>query len=208
MSVPNPACDLARRARAPNPLMVYKAGVIGAQPRRLPLSAGDPASASGAAAVYSIFDILMRCPQRGNVDAGFPGGAQIGRFGNINPAVIGVNRHPKARLPRSDGSMEAATRANRCQVMTPLQKRCFPEKAGFITSAGLLKCIGDWEPVDLRGSGAQATVTCLGIPEPDESGEPILSAPRPGATLSQRRRTPAGRCAARVRRAKRGFQRS
>ena len=39
---PNLACNLAKRTHAPDLVMIYEAGVIGAEPRRLPLSIGDP----------------------------------------------------------------------------------------------------------------------------------------------------------------------
>ena len=57
---PNLACNLARRTHAPDLLMIYEAGVIGAQPERLPLSIGDPTLVSGATAVCSMYDIF--CP--------------------------------------------------------------------------------------------------------------------------------------------------
>ena len=41
---PNLACNLAKRTHAPNLVMIYEAGVIGAEPERLPLSIGDPTS--------------------------------------------------------------------------------------------------------------------------------------------------------------------
>ena len=117
-------------------LMIYEAGVIGARPNRLPLSIGDPTLVSGALAVCSMYDIFAFYLQRGNVDVGFLGGAQIDRFGNINATVIGDYDHPKVRLPGSGGSMEIAAWANRCYIMTPHQKRRFPEKVDFRTSAG------------------------------------------------------------------------
>ena len=54
VGLPNLACNLARRTQAPNLLMIYEAGVIGAQPERLPLSIGDPTLLSGATAVCSM----------------------------------------------------------------------------------------------------------------------------------------------------------
>ena len=42
VGLPNLACNLARRTHAPNLTMIYEAGVVGAQPERLPLSIGDP----------------------------------------------------------------------------------------------------------------------------------------------------------------------
>ncbi len=138
VGIPNLACNLARRTHAPGLLMIYEAGVIGAQPNRLPLSIGDPTLVSGASAVCSMYDIFTLYLQRGNVDVGFLGGAQIDRFGNINSTIIGDYAHPKVRLPGSGGSQEIAAWANRCYVMTPHQKRRFPERVDFTTSAGFL----------------------------------------------------------------------
>ena len=138
VGIPNLACNLARRTHAPGLLMIYEAGVIGAQPRRLPLSIGDPTLVSGASALCSMYDIFTLYLQRGNVDVGFLGGAQIDRYGNINSTVIGDYLHPKVRLPGSGGSQEIAAWANRCYVMTPHQKRRFPEHVDFTTSTGLM----------------------------------------------------------------------
>jgi len=182
---PNLACNLARRTHAPNLVMIYEAGVIGAQPARLPLSIGDPTLVSGALSVCSMYDIFAFYLQRGNVDVGFLGGAQIDRFGNINATVIGPYDHPKVRLPGSGGSMEIAAWANRCYIMTPHQKRRFPEKLDFRTSAGFLGGRAERQAASLRGGGPQAVVTDLGILEPDETGELVLTALHPGATVEQ-----------------------
>jgi glutaconate CoA-transferase subunit B len=184
---PNLACNLARRTHAPNLVMIYEAGVIGAQPARLPLSIGDPTLVSGAAAVCSMYDIFAFYLQRGNVDVGFLGGAQIDQYGNINASVIGDYAHPKVRLPGSGGSMEIAAWANRCYIMTPHQIRRFPEKVHFRTSAGFLGGRAERQAAGLRGAGPQAVVTDLGIMEPDESGELILTALHPGKTVEQAR---------------------
>ena len=187
VGLPNLACNLARRTHAPNLLMIYEAGVIGAQPARLPLSIGDPTLVSGALAVCSMYDIFAFYLQRGNVDVGFMGGAQIDRFGNINATVIGDYNHPKVRLPGSGGSMEIAAWANRCYLLTPHQKRRFPEKLDFRTSAGFLGGRSEREAAGLRGGGMLAVVTDLGLMEPDETGELVLTALHPGATAEQAR---------------------
>jgi len=165
---PNLACNLARRTHAPNLLMIYEAGVIGAQPARLPLSIGDPTLVSGATAVCSMYDIFSLYLQRGNVDVGFMGGAQIDRFGNINATVI-------------------AAWANRCYIMTPHQKRRFPEKVDFRTSAGFLGGGGERQAAGLRGGGPQAVITDIGIMEPDENGELTLTALHPGKSADDAR---------------------
>jgi glutaconate CoA-transferase subunit B len=185
VGLPNLACNLARRTHAPNLYMIYEAGVIGARPSRLPLSIGDPTLVSGAAAVCSMYDVFTFYLQRGNVDVGFLGGAQIDRFGNINATTIGDYAHPKVRLPGSGGSMEIAGWANRCFIITPHQKRRFPEKVDFQTSAGFAYNGKRRSAAGVRGGGPQVVVTNLGILEPDAEGELMLTALHPGVTIEQ-----------------------
>ncbi len=177
VGLPNLACNLARRLHAPDLVMVYESGVIGARPARLPLSIGDPALYEGAIGISSMYDIFALYLQRGNIDVGFLGGAQIDRYGNINATVIGDYSQPKVRLPGSGGSMEIAAWAKRCFIITPHEKRRFPDKVDFITSAGF----------DARRSSGdpQAVVTDLGILKPDHSGELALAALHPGKTVAQ-----------------------
>jgi glutaconate CoA-transferase subunit B len=79
--------------------------------------------------------------------------------------------------------MEIAAWANRCYIITPHQKRRFPEKVDFRTSAGYLSGRAEREAANLRGSGPQAVVTDLGLLAPDKSGELVLTALHPGATI-------------------------
>ncbi|HRQ33682.1 MAG TPA: CoA-transferase, partial [Anaerolineales bacterium] len=169
----------------PNLVMIYEAGVIGAEPARLPLSIGDPTLVSGSLSVVSMYDIFSNYLQRGNVDVGFMGGAQIDKYGNINATVIGDYAQPKVRLPGSGGSQEIAAWANRCYIMTPHQKRRFPEKVEFMTSAGFIGGKGDREHAGLRGGGMLAVVTDIGLLEPDENGEMMLTSVHPGKTAEE-----------------------
>jgi len=185
VGIPNLACNLARRTHAPNLQMIYEAGVIGARPSRLPLSIGDPTLVSGASSVCSMYDIFSFYLQRGNVDVGFLGGAQIDRFGNINATVIGNYASPKVRLPGSGGSQEIAAWANRCYIISPHQKRRFPERVDFTTSAGFLHGRVEREASGVRGERTAGVVTHLGLMEPDENGELTLTALHPGCTEEQ-----------------------
>jgi glutaconate CoA-transferase, subunit B len=184
---PNLACNLARRTHAPNLVMIYEAGVVGAKPARLPLSIGDPTLVSGATSVCSMYEIFSLYLQRGNVDVGFLSGAQIDRFGNINATIIGDYDRPKVRLPGSGGSMEIAAWAKRIYILAPHQKRRFPEKVDFRTSAGFLSGIEERRTSGVCGSGPQAVVTDLGILQPDENGELILTALHPGKDVESAR---------------------
>jgi len=180
---PNLACNLAKRTHAPDLVMIYEAGVIGAEPARLPLSIGDPTLVSGALSVVSMYDIFANYLQRGNVGVGFLGGAQIDKYGNINATCIGDDyAHPRVRLPGSGGAQEIAAWANRCYIMTPHQKRRFPEKVDFLTSAGFLDGQDGRQKAGLLGQGPIAVVTDIGILQPDSTGELILTALHPGKT--------------------------
>lgn len=185
VGLPNLACNLARRTHAPNLTMIYEAGVIGAQPNRLPLSIGDPSLVSGAAAICSMYEIFAFYLQRGYIDVGFLGGAQIDRFGNVNATVIGDYAKPKVRLPGSGGSAEIAAWANRTYLLTPHQKRRFPAKCDFVSGAGFLDGAGARQKSGVRGQGPQAVVTDLGILEPNAEGELILTALHPGKTVAE-----------------------
>lgn len=185
VGIPNLACNLAMRTHAPNLQMIYEAGVIGAQPSRLPLSIGDPTLVTGSLSVCSMYDIFTLYLQRGNVDVGFLGGAQIDQFGNINATVIGDYQSPKVRLPGSGGSMEIAAWANRCYIITPHQKRRFPAKVDFQTSIGFLNGGDARKKTGVRGGGPEAVVTNLGLLQPNEEGELVLTSLHPGVTFEQ-----------------------
>jgi len=185
VGLPNLAANLAQRTRAPGLTLVYEAGVFGSRPGRLPLSIGDPALVSGALAVSSMYEMFAFYLQRGWITVGFLGGAQIDRFGNVNATVIGDYRKPKVRLPGSGGSMEIAAWAGRCVLMAPHQARRFPERCDFRTSAGFLNGAAERAERGLLGKGPAAVVTDLGILEPDESGELVLTALHAGVTMEQ-----------------------
>jgi glutaconate CoA-transferase subunit B len=185
VGLPNLAANLARRTHAPNITMIYEAGVIGAQPARLPLSIGDPTLVSGAAAICSMYEIFAFYLQRGLIDVGFLGGAQIDRYGNVNATVIGAYENPKVRLPGSGGSAEIAAWANRTYFLTPHQKRRFPEKCDFVTGAGHLQGNGTRAASGVRGGGPQAVVTDIGLLEPDATGELTLTALHPARTVAE-----------------------
>jgi glutaconate CoA-transferase subunit B len=120
------------------------------------------------------------------VDVGFLGGAQIDKYGNINATMIGNDyTHPKVRLPGSGGAQEISAWANRCYIMTPHQKRRFPEKVDFLTSAGHLDGQGGRAKAGLRGKGPVGVVTDIGYMEPDDTGELVLTALHPGKTARQ-----------------------
>jgi glutaconate CoA-transferase subunit B len=101
IGLPNLACNLARATHAPNLVLIYESGAVGAVPERLPVSIGDPALVTGSLMVCSMADVFQSLLQNGRIEVGFLGGAQVDRYGNINTTVVGSYQHPAVRLPGS-----------------------------------------------------------------------------------------------------------
>lgn len=186
VGLPNLAANLAKRLHAPGLEMIYEAGIYGANPLRMPLSIGDPTLISGAESVVSVADIFMLYLQRGHIDVGLLGGAQIDRYGNINSTVIGDYSNPKVRLPGSGGASAIALLAKKTVLISRLIKRNFPEKVDFITSPGFLKGRSHRNKLPVEGKGPQAIITDLALFGFDENtGEVTLKALYPGVSIEE-----------------------
>ena len=183
IGLPSRAANLARATHAPNSVLIYESGTIGAKPEHLPLSIGDGELAETADAVVSVPEIFAYWLQAGRVDVGFLGAAQIDRYGNLNSTVIGDYDHPKVRLPGAGGAPEIATSCRETFVMLRQSPRTFVERLDFRTT------MGQGDKADARsGAGVTAVVTDLGVLEPDlETGELTLTELHPGATAEQAR---------------------
>jgi len=186
IGLPNLACNLARATHAPNLVLIYESGAVGAVPERLPVSIGDPALVTDSLAVASMAEVFQNYLQGGRIQVGFLGGAQIDRFGNINSTVIGSYAKPKVRLPGSGGAAEISILCERVLVITRLSKRAFPERVDFITSPGYLDGGPARERLGIRGRGPQAVITdqCI-FRFDDESKEMILASIHPGIPVEQ-----------------------
>ena len=122
---------------------------------------------TGATAAMSMLELFGYYLQRGLVDVGFLGAAQIDRFGNINTTVIGDYTTPKTRLPGSGGACEIAINARQVFVIMRQSKRSFVERIDFRTSPGNLGGAETAERIRREqgwmGSGPSVVVTDLGI---------------------------------------------
>src|SRR2546422_586069 len=141
IGLPNLACNLARATHAPNLVLIYESGAVGAVPARLPVSIGDPALVTGSLMVCGMADVFQLFLQNGRIEVGFLGGAQVDRYGNINTTVIGPYERPTVRLPGSGGAAEIAVHARRTLIVAKLNPRAFPERVDFVTSPGQ-RCAG------------------------------------------------------------------
>src|SRR4051812_48114009 len=133
---PNAAANLARRLHAPNAVLVYESGAIGAKPVKLPLSIGDDDLAATADELVSVPEMFDYWVGAGRIDVGFLGAAQIDRHANINTTVIGPYDHPRGRLPGGGGAREIAAASREVIVLLRQSKRSFVERLDFRTSVG------------------------------------------------------------------------
>lgn len=186
VGLPNIVCNLAQRSHSPALELVYEAGVFGAHPARLPLSIGDPTIVTGSASTMGMSDLFQFYLQRGLIDVGFLGAAQIDRFGNINTTVIGNYANPRVRLPGSGGAAEIAVLCRRILVITRLSKRAFPERVDFVTSPGYLSGGNARAELGIRTAGPEAVITDLCILHFDaQSKEMMVTSLHPNVTREQ-----------------------
>ncbi|MEM4270150.1 MAG: CoA-transferase, partial [Candidatus Caldarchaeum sp.] len=76
---------------------------------------------------------VMSCLQRGEVDVGIIGGAQIDVCGNINSTLVKTASGVR-RLPGSGGACDIAVFVKKLIVMMPLESRRLASKVDYITS--------------------------------------------------------------------------
>lgn len=139
VGVPLLAATLAQRLRCPGLTILFEGGVIGAfvEPGKLPPSTNDQRCTKRANMVLGSAEVLLLL-QRGYVDVGFMGGAQIDQYGNLNSSFIGDPAAPKTRLPGTGGGNDISSLTSMIVAMKH-EKRRFVEKVDFITSPGFLR---------------------------------------------------------------------
>lgn len=136
IGMPSTAANLAKRLHAPNLVLIYESGVIGAKPTVLPLSIGDEELAVTADSIVSVPEIFNYWLQAHRVDVGFLGAARLDRYANINTTVIGDYDHPRVRLPGAGGAPQIATGCGEVLIIVRQSRRTFVEHLDFVTSVG------------------------------------------------------------------------
>lgn len=184
IGLPNQVCNLARRLQAPNLVLIYESGAVGAVPDRLPVSIGDPALVTGSLAVVPMTDIFWNLLQGGHIAVGFLQGAEIDRHGNLNTTVIGDYEQPDVRLPGSGGACEIAILAREVVVIMPQAKRSFRERVGFVTSPGHLDGGDARARLGYPGAGPTRVITDLGV-YGFVDGEMTLESVHPGVSVDE-----------------------
>jgi glutaconate CoA-transferase subunit B len=139
VGAPMLATALAQRLHAPHLTMVVEGGVVGPawKPGALPISTNEMRAARGASMLPGITDLFLLA-QRGFLDVGFIGGAQIDQHGNLNTSAIGPYDRPKVRLPGSGGANDIISLCGEVIVLIVHEPRRFVPKVDFVTSPGHL----------------------------------------------------------------------
>ncbi len=180
------AATLAQRLHAPGLTILFEGGVIGPfiVPGELPPSTNEQRCSRRANMVLPITDVLLLL-QRGYVDVGFMGGAQIDRYGNLNSSFIGDADNPQVRLPGSGGGNDISSLTQMIVAMRH-EKRRFVAKVDTITSPGFLRGGNSRAESGLVAGGMYRVVTDLGLLGFDsKSHEMTVLALHPGVEMDQ-----------------------
>jgi glutaconate CoA-transferase subunit B len=163
VGIPLLAATLAQGTHCPGLTILFEGGVIGPNivPGKLPSSTNEQRCTIRANMVLSSTDVLLLL-QRGYVDVGFMGGAQIDQYGNLNSSFIGDPARPKTRLPGTGGGNDIASLAHMIVAMKH-EKRRFVEQVDFVTSPGFLRGGTSRSDSGLSTGGMYRVVTDLGI---------------------------------------------
>ena len=169
VGIPLLAATLAQRTHAPGLTILFEGGTLGPfiVPGELPPSTNEQRCTRRANMVLSSTDVLLLL-QRGYVDIGFMGGAQIDQYGNLNSSFIGDADEPKIRLPGSGGGNDIAS-LSRLIVAMIHEKRRFVKSVDFVTSTGFWRGGQSRAEAGLPTGGPAKVVTDLAILDFDET---------------------------------------
>lgn len=163
IGIPLFAASLAQRLHAPGLTILFEGGVIGAhvEPGKLPPSTNDQRCTRSANMVLGSAEVLLLL-QRGYVDLGFMGGAQIDQYGNLNSSYIGDPETHTTRLPGTGGGNDISSLTNMIVAMKH-EKRRFVEKVDFITSPGFIRGGTTRAESGLPAGGMRRVITELAV---------------------------------------------
>jgi len=183
--LPMIASVVAKYTHAPESVMIFESGIIDTNPLHLPISVVDPRIIYSSAACTGLFKALGLL-QRGVVDVGFLGGAEIDKYGNINSTVVGDYFTPKVRFTGSGGANDIASLAKRTVIIMRQEKRRFVEKVHYLTSPGYISGKGIREKEELRGKGPIRVITNLAVWGFDEESKTMkLESIHPGVDVDE-----------------------
>jgi glutaconate CoA-transferase, subunit B len=161
MRLPLMGFAVAKATHARSAVGLFENGLIRELPARgLVVTMGDTPNQERATSATTLLDVLGML-QRGRVDVGFLGGAEVDADGNLNTTRVGTTR-----LPGSGGGSDIAALAERCVYIMDHERRRFVDHVCYVTS---------------RPRGIVTLITTLGVFTLND-GPPRVVSLHPGAT--------------------------
>ncbi len=185
VSLPMLAAALAQKLHAPRMVMIFEGGSIGPEvvPEFMPYSTQEIRLTRRAFMLPSILEVFA-FTQRGFVDYGIIGGAQVDVYGNVNSSIISRGEM-KVRLPGSGGANAISSLAKRVIVLISHDKKRLVNKVDFITSPGnRIRSHRRYDQGLLFGE-VWKVVTDLAVLGFDENDEMFLETMYPGVSVDE-----------------------
>jgi len=185
MRLPLLAFQLAKCTHAPRALSLFENGLLRHTPATHMLyTMGDLPNQARASWATTLVEVMAML-QRGEVDLGFLGGAQVDRFGNLNTTWAGVAGN-SVRLPGSGGACDIACLSKRVVILMNHEGRRFVERVDYVTSPGH----GDgpsWRrDHGLPGGGPSDLISSKAVFAMDpERKEWVLTSVHPGVSVAE-----------------------
>lgn len=180
--------SLAKNTYAPHAKLLFETGILEGNPQEVPTSVSDLRLNYQASILwpqYRYFGFQTVYAKRGDIDAGFLGGAQIDPYGNLNSTCIGEYGHPNTRFSGSGGANGIATYCDTVIVMKH-EKRRLVEHVDYITSPGWIDGPDGREKTGLpKDKGPRAVITELGVFRFGKDKRMFLAELFPTATIEQ-----------------------
>lgn len=179
---------LAKNTHAPHAHLIFETGLLEGEPQEIPTSVSDLRINYHASVLwpqYRYFGYQSLAARRGQIAAGFLGGAQIDPYGNLNSTSIGPYHRPATRFSGSGGANGIATYCDTVIVMKH-EKRRFVPRVDYMTSPGWIDGPDGRSRLGLPpDKGPRAVVTELGVFRFGADRRMYLAELFPGASVEQ-----------------------
>jgi glutaconate CoA-transferase subunit B len=187
--LPMVGITLAQLTSGPGIIPVFEAGAVGPTLNRgLPLSVGDSRTTSRANFIQGL-NSAFELTQRGFIDIGFIGGAEIDPYGNLNSTMIGDfpknYMKPIVRLPGSGGAGDMSCSCTYTILIVQHESRRFVNKLQYCTSLGHMDGSKDVrKKAGLQGQGPKWVITTKALMGFDDDTKRMkIVATMPGETV-------------------------
>ena len=166
--IPLVAASLAKRTHATEMTILMEAVAYDSNPQALPFCVADPRAVFKTRWCPTSIEVMGHFLQRGEIDKGFLGGAQVDKYGNLNSTCIGDYDHPHKRFEGSGGASDIALMAKGNIIIMAHERRRFVEQVDFISSPGWRCRRLDGRSLAMRvemglDGGPSAVVSTMGV---------------------------------------------